>query len=117
MVDECQMITEDEKLDAIFHALSNRTRRQLMSRLADRPARVNELARPFDMSVNAISKHLFVLEKAGLIERHQDGATQRCVLAPEALVNADEWIGHYRRYWTGQLQGLADFVERQGKVE
>ena len=105
------MISEDERLDAVFHALSNRTRRQLIADLKVRPARVNELARPYAMSVNAISKHLFVLEKAGLVERRQDGATQSCVLAPGALADADEWIAGYRQYWTSQLDGLAQFVE------
>lgn len=105
------MTLEDERLDAIFHALSNRTRRRLLADLSERPARVNELARPYDMSVNAISKHLFVLEKAGLLERRQEGGAQACVLSPSALADADAWISHYRRYWTSQLQGFARFVE------
>lgn len=105
------MIAEDERLDAIFHALSNRTRRRLLADLSVRPARVNELARPYDMSVNAISKHLFVLEKAGLIERQQDGTSQACVLAAAPLADAEAWLSHYRQYWTSQLEGLAQFVE------
>lgn len=107
------MISEDERLDAIFHALSNRTRRQLLAELSIRPARVNELARPHDMSVNAISKHLFVLERAGLIERRQEGNSQACVLAPAPLADADAWISHYRQYWASQLEGFARFVEEQ----
>lgn len=109
------MVIDDERLDAVFHALSNRTRRQLLSDLSVRPARVNELARPYDMSVNAISKHLFVLERAGLIERRQDGNNQACVLAPAALVDADAWISHYRQYWTTQLKSFAEFVEEREK--
>lgn len=105
------MISVDDHLDAVFHALSNKTRRQLIADLAKRPARVNELARPYDMSVNAISKHLFVLEKAGLIERRQDGSIQSCALTPAALSTASEWIEHYRQYWTDQLDALAAFVE------
>lgn len=111
------MISEDERLDAIFHALSNRTRRKLLADLSERPARVNELARPYDMSVNAISKHLFVLEKAGLLERKQEGSAQACVFVPTALADADAWISHYRRYWTSQLQGLARFVEQRDDDE
>lgn len=107
------MLSTDDHLDAVFHALSNKTRRQLIADLAKRPARVNELARPYDMSVNAISKHLFVLEKAGLIERRQDGNIQSCALTPVALSAANEWIEHYRRYWTDQLDALASFVEGQ----
>jgi len=110
------MISSDERLDAVFHALSNRTRRQLIADLAKRPARVNELARPYDMSVNAISKHLFVLEKAGLIERRQDGNLQSCVLLPVGLSDADDWMAHYRHYWTSQLEGLAQFVEGQDRT-
>lgn len=111
------MIVEEERLDAVFHALSNRTRRQLLADLSVRPARVNELARPYDMSVNAVSKHLFVLEKAGLIERRQGGNNQACVLAPAALADADAWISHYRQYWTSQLQSLAQFVEERENRE
>ncbi|WP_370677943.1 ArsR/SmtB family transcription factor [Pleomorphomonas sp. PLEO] len=105
------MVSAEERLDAVFHALSNKTRRQLIADLAKHPARVNELARPYDMSVNAISKHLFVLEKAGLLERRQDGNTQSCALTPLALSSAAEWIEHYRQYWTSQLDALASFVE------
>lgn len=111
------MLADDERLDAVFHALSNRTRRQLLAELSARPARVNELARPHAMSVNAISKHLFVLERAGLIERRQEGGNQACVLAPAPLADADAWIAHYRHYWTSQLQGFADFVEKQEGAE
>ncbi|CAI9416085.1 HTH-type transcriptional regulator [Pleomorphomonas sp. T1.2MG-36] len=111
------MISTEERLDAVFHALSNRTRRQLIADLARCPARVNELARPYDMSVNAISKHLFVLEKAGLLERRQDGGTQSCALTPFALSEASQWIEHYRHYWTSQLDGLAGFVEGQADEE
>ena len=111
------MTLSDDRLDEIFHALSNRTRRQLLADLKARPARVNELARPYDMSVNAISKHLFVLEKAGLIERRQDGAIQSCALRADPLASADEWIGAYRSYWTGQLDELATFVESRSKTE
>ena len=63
------------------------------------------------MSVNAISKHLFVLEKAGLLERTQVDGAQVCVLAPGALANADAWIAHYRQFWTSQLDSLAIIVE------
>ena len=105
------MVTEDERLDAVFHALANQTRRRLLADLAEHPARVNELARPYGMSINAISKHLFVLERAGLVERRKEGTIQNCVLRAGALAGADEWIASYRQYWTGQLDSLAAFVE------
>lgn len=107
------MHVEDDRLDAIFHALSNRTRRQLLADLAEHPARVNELARPYGMSVNAISKHLFVLEKAGLIERRREGTIQSCVFNADALIDADHWIAAYRTFWTGQLDRFASFVEER----
>lgn len=107
------MLAEDDRLDAVFHALANRTRRQLLADLAKHPARVNELARPYGMSVNAISKHLFVLEKAGLVERQREGAIQSCVLNAEALSDADRWIATYRTYWNDKLDSLASLVERR----
>lgn len=102
---------EDDRLDDIFHALANRTRRALLKTLAAGPARVNQLAEPHGMSVNAISKHLFVLERAGLIRRRRDGHVQACVFAPEPMATADEWLGHYRSFWNRQIDRLAEFVE------
>lgn len=104
-------LTEDDHLDEIFHALANRTRRALLRSLACGPARVTELAVPHGMSVNAISKHLFVLEQAGLIRRARNGHIQSCVLAAEPMATADEWLRHYRRMWSSQLDRLAEFVE------
>jgi DNA-binding transcriptional ArsR family regulator len=110
-------IDEDDRLDDIFHALSNRTRRALMRDLSAGPARVTELARPYGMSVNAISKHLFVLERAGLIRRAQEGHVQSCLLDAGPLASADEWIGTYRRYWHRQLDQFTDFVEKRSATK
>jgi len=104
---------EEDRLDDIFHALANRTRRALVRTLADGPARVTELAEPHGMSVNAISKHLFVLERAGLIKRTRNGHIQSCVLDAGPMATADEWIRTYRRFWTRQIDRLADFVEKR----
>lgn len=104
-------VKADDRLDDIFHALANRTRRALLRSLADGPARVTELARPYGMSVNAISKHLFVLEKAGLIRRARRGHIQSCVLDLAPMATADEWISAYRTYWTEQIDRLSKFVE------
>jgi DNA-binding transcriptional ArsR family regulator len=106
-----QKLSEDDRLDEIFHALANRTRRALLGTLAAGPARVTELAEPHGMSVNAISKHLFVLEEAGLIRRRRDGHIQSCVLAAAPMATADEWLRNYRRFWGVQLDRLAEFVE------
>jgi DNA-binding transcriptional ArsR family regulator len=104
---------EEDRLDDIFHALANRTRRALVRTLADGPARVTKLAEPHGMSVNAISKHLFVLERAGLIRRTRSGHIQSCVLDAGPMATADEWIRTYRRFWTRQIDRLADFVEKR----
>jgi DNA-binding transcriptional ArsR family regulator len=105
-------VSEDDRLDDIFHALANRTRRALLSRLAEGPARVTELAKPHGMSVNAISKHLFVLEAAGLIRRTRSGHVQSCVLDAVPMATAEEWIRGYRRFWNRRLDRLAVFVEK-----
>lgn len=102
---------KEDRLDDIFHALANRTRRALVRSLAAGPARVTELAEPHGMSVNAISKHLFVLERAGLIRRTKHGHIQSCVLEPAPMATADEWLGAYRGFWNRQFDRLADFVE------
>lgn len=104
--------TKEDRLDDIFHALANRTRRALVRSLAAGPARVTELAEPHGMSVNAISKHLFVLERAGLIRRTKNGHIQSCVLEAAPMATADEWLGAYRGFWSRQFDRLADFVEK-----
>lgn len=104
-------LADEEHLDDVFHALANRTRRALLRTLAEGPARVTELAAPHGMSVNAISKHLFVLERAGLIRRSRNGSVQSCVLDAAPMATADEWIRGYRRFWTGKIDRLAAFVE------
>lgn len=102
---------DDERLDAVFHALSNRTRRALLKSLADGPARVSELAEPHGMSVAAISKHLFVLERASLISRSRSGHVQSCVLEPAAMATADAWLADYRAFWDDKLDRFASFIE------
>ncbi len=105
---------DDDHLDGIFGALANRTRRALLRHLAAGPARVGELAKPHGMSVAAISKHLFVLESAGLIARTRDGGVQTCLLNAGPLESASDWISAYRTFWSGQLVRLADFAESSG---
>jgi DNA-binding transcriptional ArsR family regulator len=91
-----------ERLDRVFSALSDPTRRAILKRLARSEASMTELAAPFDMSLPAISKHLRILEHAGLIAREKEGRIHHMRLAAAALKDATEWLGHYRRFWTDQ---------------
>jgi DNA-binding transcriptional ArsR family regulator len=93
-------------LDAIFHALGDATRRQMLHTLADGERTVGELAAPFDISLAAASKHIKALENAGLIRREVRGRTHHCRLAPDALATAHEWLSFYERFWTDRLDAL-----------
>ncbi|MCI4326028.1 MAG: metalloregulator ArsR/SmtB family transcription factor [Thermoplasmata archaeon] len=95
-----------DDLDDVFHALSDRTRRAILVRLADRPATVTDLAEPFEMSLPAVSKHLKVLEQARLVSRTVDGRLRRCSLDARALRVADEWMSSYRTFWAEQFAAL-----------
>ena len=101
-------------LDAIFSALSDSTRRSILERLAEGEATVTELAQPFadDMSLPAISKHLRVLENAGLIIRAREGRIHRLRLNPASLKTAAEWLAYYRQFWDTQFDSLADYLEQ-----
>jgi DNA-binding transcriptional ArsR family regulator len=103
----------EERLDNVFHALANRTRRALLKQLAGGAAKVTDLAAPFGMSLNAISKHLMVLEEAGLIRRTVSGRVHSCALDAAPMATAEQWLSAYEKYWTGQLDRLADYVERE----
>ncbi len=80
-------------------------------RLRDQPATVGELAAPYDMSLPAVSKHLRVLERAGLLERQVDGRVHHCSLNPDALQEVDRWLAFYRVFWTDTLGALAQYAE------
>jgi DNA-binding transcriptional ArsR family regulator len=101
-----------DPLTTIFAALADPTRRAILARLAEGQAPVSELARPFEMSAPAISKHLRVLAKAGLIEREVNARWRICHLRADALRDAHDWLGTYRRHWEGNLDRLVEFVER-----
>ena len=97
-------------LDAVFGALADPTRRAILARLANGDATVGELAAPFDISLPAISKHLGVLEEAGLLTRTREGRARRCHLEPAALAQANGWLEQYRAFWDDALDRLADFL-------
>jgi DNA-binding transcriptional ArsR family regulator len=99
----------DARLDAVFHALGDATRRRMLRSLAGGQRTVGELAAPFDMSLAAASKHVKALEKAGLVRRTIRGRTHVCRLEARPLEDAHEWIGFYQRFWSDSfdvLEGL-----------
>jgi DNA-binding transcriptional ArsR family regulator len=98
-------------LDQAFGALADPTRRAILSRLAKGEATVTELAAPFRVSLPAVSKHLRVLESAGLLKREIDGRVHRCRLAAEPMKGAAEWIDTYRVFWESQFDELAKVLE------
>jgi DNA-binding transcriptional ArsR family regulator len=99
-------------LDATFAALADPTRRAILARLALGETSVTELAGPFEMSMPAISKHLKVLEKAGLIERGREAQTRPARLNPAALKNAADWIEEYRKFWEQSFDRLDAYLRR-----
>jgi DNA-binding transcriptional ArsR family regulator len=101
----------DADLNATFGALADPTRRAILARLSHGDASVLELAEPFDMTQPAISKHLKVLERAGLIERGRDAQRRPCRLDPRRLKQAADWIGSYREFWEASYQRLDDYLQ------
>ncbi len=106
-----------DELDTVFSALSDPTRRTILERLARGDATVTELAEPFDMSLPAISKHLTVLEHAGLLVREREGRTRRCHLSVGPMRNAADWLSHYRAYWEDQLDALEEYLSDKPQDE
>jgi len=106
-----------ERLDATFSALADPTRRAILARLASGETSVSELAEPFAMSMPAISKHLKVLQRAGLIERSREAQWRPCRLAPAPLKDASEWLDHYRRFWEESFDRLEDYLRELQKKE
>jgi len=108
------MVNYDRQLDSAFGALSDPTRRAILARLATGETRVGELAALFKVSWPAVTKHVRVLQKAGLLVQRRDGRERRCRLRAEAMREPAEWIDRYRTFWTGKLEGLAEFFDDQG---
>jgi DNA-binding transcriptional ArsR family regulator len=98
-------------LDAAFSALADPTRRAILARLALGETSVTELAKPFAMSLPAISKHLKVLERAGLITRGREAQWRPCRIEPKALKDIDEWLSHYRRFFDESLGRLDAYLK------
>jgi DNA-binding transcriptional ArsR family regulator len=100
-----------DPLGAVFGALSDPTRRAILLRLASGEASVTQLAKPFHMSLPAVSKHLKVLERAGLIARGRDAQWRPCRLRAEPLKDVADWIEHYRRFWEEGFDRLDDYLK------
>ena len=109
-----------DRLDPIFAALADPTRRAILARLASGEATVTELAEPFEMSLPAISKHLKVLERAGLITRGRDAQWRPCRLDPAPLKEAADWVEEYRQFWEQSFDRLDEYlkeIQMKGKEE
>ncbi len=104
-------ISAEDAVDRLFNALADRTRRSLLARLALGPARVTDLARPFRMSLPAVSKHLKVLEEAGLVSRAVRGRVHRLTLEGRTLRQVEVWLDPFRSYWEDTLRALARDLE------
>ncbi len=108
------MVELDEpRLDAVFHALGDRTRRVMLRELAGGERTVGQLAEPFEISLAAASKHIKALENAGLIRREVRGRTHWCRLEPGPLASADEWLRFYERFWTGRIDTLERLLREE----
>lgn len=103
-------LTGDDRLDAVFHCLADRTRRAILRQVAAGELSLREIAADHDMSMQAVSKHVKVLEHAGLVVKTKDGRIRRCRLESEPLRHASEWIGHYKEFWEKQFDSLEEYL-------
>ena len=104
-----------DPLSKTLSALADPTRRAILERLSRGPASVNEIAEPFDISLPAVSRHLKVLESAGLISRGREAQWRPCQLEADALKRVDDWLEHYRRFWTGSFDKMDAYIAKLKK--
>jgi len=107
----------NDQLSVTFAALADPTRRAILARLSSGEASVTELAKPFDLSLPGISKHLKVLQRAGLITQSRNAQWRPCRLEPARLKEASEWVGEYQRFWDDSFQRLDDVLQDLIKKE
>lgn len=98
-------------LDEVFRALGDATRRSMVARLARGPATIGELGEPFDMTKPAVTKHVKVLERAGLLTRRVDGRVHRCEIDVVPLTKAQRWVADVRAFWEDRFDDLADYLD------
>jgi DNA-binding transcriptional ArsR family regulator len=108
------MQTQPDPLSTTFAALADPTRRAMLARLAKGEATVTELAAPFELSLPAISKHLKVLQKAGLVEQGRQAQWRPCRLSPAPLRDVADWVGQYRRHWEDSFERLDAYLREVG---
>src|SRR6185436_20894961 len=106
---------QSARLDGVFNALCDPTRRAILARLTAADARVTDIAADFPISLNSISKHIRMLERAGLLKRSVTGRDHLLSLNAEPLAEASAWIDHYRRFWEGRLAALETYVLQKRK--
>ena len=104
------LVIEDDRLNETFAALANTTRRAILARLAEGEANVNELAQPFDLTLPTISKHIKVLERAGLIVRSKRAQFRPCTIDPSPLEQISTWAERYRPVWEARFERMSDYV-------
>ncbi len=107
------MQAANSNLNQVFFALSDVTRRAILSRLAEGSTTIGELAEPFSISSPAVSRHMKILESAGLIERRIAGRQHHCSLSTGALRTAEDWINFHRKFWESRLDALEDLLTNQ----
>ena len=105
----------ESRLDEVFAAVADPTRRAILQALSERPATIGEIARPFSVSLNAVSKHVMVLERAGLLRREVHGREHVCRLQARPLEDATAWLEHYRQFWEVRLDALEHYVSNKMK--
>ncbi len=107
----CMVLHESPALDGVFHALADPTRRAMLRSLAEGERNIGELAAPFDMSFAAASKHVRVLEGAGLLRRRVQGRSHVCSIEAEPLADATEWLNYYQAFWSRRLDTLDALIK------
>lgn len=102
-----------DNLDRVFFALSDSTRRGILAQLAHGSTTIGELSAPYDISKPAISKHMKILENAGLIQRNISGREHRCSLTTRGLKTAEDWLNFHRRFWESRFDALSDLLQEE----
>lgn len=111
------MVIDSTQLDKIFGALSDTTRRGILAQLSEGPANVAQLARPYEMSQPAVTKHLKVLETAGLVVRWKVGRETHVRVRPETANEAADWIIHYSKFWERQFDAVDEILKQRGRQQ